>query len=871
MHQERENLDILFRRTAPEIVLDNIRSYGQIIKKCPINVDAADYSKNAYEHYSTLNLPEYSPDEVEIRYQFLKDSMKKDSEKEDSYALLFRPLYEYADQVLAMKGNTPVCKLNCILGWNSISKRLGQDIFTMVWLAMRDKEDNVTYKRGFSWPSIVGTDDRRLDEIFQKGLAENHFHLHGSTQSFAISWTCLMNHPEYLGKYFSGKNSFFENLNTGVSKGISDNQMNWITRMEYAVMIRALLFARCADIIDSKNMWKKFKEFDTMPSVSKIKRQTESLRRIYGVCFKQEDGKKKCLDYAISRYFYNVEENSANRLLSGERSFLYHCFRRQFEAGFTCQEVSLLYLYILIKSQFRSELIQVNKRKGFTNFAWYQNRKNQFFGDRKEYWTEAQRLSVGAVMEEGHLVSLEVRIMPKDTAEQLKNEIVGLNSKFSLALGKNGNMPYYVIHFPKKKFVEAEFKDFEYLLRPRNWPTREMAKKRARALVKYLQAYDRKEECVWGIDACSLEIGCRPEVFATEFRYVRKYGERRKICWWSDLEKERCKEIGITYHVGEDFLDITDGLRAIDEAIIFLDMRKSDRLGHALALGIEPKEYYQKKNREIYLTAQDYLDNLIWILYRSLEFNIQIDANRRAEMQEMARRLLLEIYSTDNSLFRDNVMKRQPIEMLDMYFASWKLRGDHPDLYRSGRFGEIHTLAEGEYESCMKTGDDIDTYREHEVISELYYFYHFDARAKKKGLKPVFFAVKEWYIDLVREFQTALRMEIARKGIVIECNPTSNVLIGTFEFYDRHPILTFNNYYLNESSKEPHIQVSVNTDDMGVFDTSLENEYAVLLCAICRARHREGNYNDDAVYDYLDYLRENGIRMAFRKIERKEE
>ena len=65
--------------------------------------------------------------------------------------------------------------------------------------------------------------------------------------------------------------------------------------------------------------------------------------------------------------------------------------------------------------------------------------------------------------------------------------------------------------------------------------------------------------------------------------------------------------------------------------------------------------------------------------------------------------------------------------------------------------------------------------------------------------------------------------------------------------------------------------MSVNTDDMGVFDTSLENEYAVLLCAICRARHREGNYNDDAVYDYLDYLRENGIRMAFRKIERKEE
>lgn len=88
-------------------------------------------------------------------------------------------------------------------------------------------------------------------------------------------------------------------------------------------------------------------------------------------------------------------------------------------------------------------------------------------------------------------------------------------------------------------------------------------------------------------------------------------------------------------------------------------------------------------------------------------------------------------------------------------------------------------------------------------------------------------------------------------------------MIGTFEFYDRHPIMTFNHYKLDELSKEPNIQVSINTDDLGVFDTSLENEYALLLCAICRARHREGNYNDDVVYEYLDYLRENGLRMAF--------
>lgn len=75
-----------------------------------------------------------------------------------------------------------------------------------------------------------------------------------------------------------------------------------------------------------------------------------------------------------------------------------------------------------------------------------------------------------------------------------------------------------------------------------------------------------------------------------------------------------------------------------------------------------------------------------------------------------------------------------------------------------------------------------------------------------------------WYVDLVGEFQKALRQIVAQKGIAIECNPTSNVLISTFRFYDRHPILTFNHYHLEEDEENVNIQVSINTDDLGVFN-----------------------------------------------------
>lgn len=854
MHQERENLDILFRRTAPETVLDNIRQYGTFSAGCPLQADAMSYSYQTYEHYLSLNMPEYSPDETQLRFALLRQTLEKEPE-----GMLFAAVYTYADKVLKMQGEIPVCRQEAVLGWNSISKRLGQDLLVTAWMAWEDEKENLASRKRFVWPAVIGTDDGRLGTIYERGLAENHFHLHGSTQSFALSWTCLMNHPEQIGKYFRKGSYFMENLNVGVSRGELDYQMPWRERIEYAAMIRALLFSRCADILDSGEVWERFRRFDRLPLAPVIRQQTEALRSTFGTKFAQKlyrgfhldyEGRKRCLDYANSSYFYEIDENAANRMLAGERSFLYHCFRLQFASRFTLQESSLFYLYLLLKSQFRSELIQINGRVGFTNFAQYQDRKNLLFGELEEYMTEAQRLSVGAAMENGHLVSLEARIMPRETVSRMRRDITGLDEKIRLAVGDSGQMPHYVVHFPKKKFSLKEFEKREYLLLPRNWKVRKATKKKAKALAGYLQKNRGACSRISGIDACSLEIGCRPEVFATEFRYLRKYGQ-----------------VGVTYHVGEDFLDIMDGLRAIDEAIQFLQMEKGDRLGHALALGIEPEAYYRSKRRNIYLTKQDYLDNLVWILYRSLELNVNIDANHRAKMQEKARSLLMEIYYSGSSFGRE-MANRQPVEMLDMYYDSWKLRGDHPDLYKTGEYKEYkkeNVLPSEKYASCM-TGEDFPhNYRGNEMIAGLYYMYHFDAVAKKKGLRPECFGVEDWYVELAESFQKAMRQEVAMGGIAIECNPTSNVLIGTFGSYDRHPILTFSRCRLDASSQNAQIQVSINTDDLGVFDTSLENEYALLLSAVCRARHREGNYNDDAVYEYLDYVRENGIRMSFQK------
>lgn len=58
--------------------------------------------------------------------------------------------------------------------------------------------------------------------------------------------------------------------------------------------------------------------------------------------------------------------------------------------------------------------------------------------------------------------------------------------------------------------------------------------------------------------------------------------------------------------------------------------------------------------------------------------------------------------------------------------------------------------------------------------------------------------------------------------------PSSNYLIGTIQKYEAHPILRFNSRYLHEFQKNMSVCVSINTDDQGVFDTLLENEYALM-------------------------------------------
>ena len=163
----------------------------------------------------------------------------------------------------------------------------------------------------------------------------------------------------------------------------------------------------------------------------------------------------------------------------------------------------------------------------------------------------------------------------------------------------------------------------------------------------------------------------------------------------------------------------------------------------------------------------------------------------------------------------------------------------------------------------LRKSEELDILRKDKKVCGLYERYHYDPVIKARGARVEVFSVEEEYVRLIREIQEGMRREIAKKGIGIECNPSSNVLIGTFQRYRHHPIFRF--HPINKELGDDKLMVSVNTDDQGVFDTSLENEYALLTCCLCTEKIGQTGdcFSAEEVYQYMEHLRAMGHAQVF--------
>ena len=70
---------------------------------------------------------------------------------------------------------------------------------------------------------------------------------------------------------------------------------------------------------------------------------------------------------------------------------------------------------------------------------------------------------------------------------------------------------------------------------------------------------------------------------------------------------------------------------------------------------------------------------------------------------------------------------------------------------------------------------------------------------------------------------------------------------------------------LGDNREIAQMFVSINTDDRGLFHTSLENEYALLASSVESLRNENGKkiYTPQAVYEWLNHIRVMGNQQVF--------
>lgn len=858
---------LLFRRVPVQEVIQGTFDSGNIREK-----DFIQLMKRYYNQYSDTeneNLFDYFRGSFIEQFQAMEE-VQDEEERLDIFALL----RYYSDKVLTVQDGEVVCEYSQFLRWREVTKGLSEDLLITCFLAHRElKKDGMRTK--FDWKVTITHNNRELRKILEQGMAENHFHLKGSAPVFQLTWINLMNnlqlqHSRDLRKIEERR----QNVNMNYKSSYEEEYLSM--QLLRAACIRLILFGAINEgkLSDIQEYQKALYSAEIL--LWKRQEITDEIETLKNSLFA-----KALPDYALLGVLEtNHSLGSDISAFQGERWLLYAVFKEILGKNPRIMPYrNLFYAYLVIKENFRAEIVQNNKTVGFENFSTYEMRKDVFL--ENPFFQQALiKEAIKSSLFESKVLVLEARITPKETAEKNKQYIQKLDNLL-VENEKYRHRTFYTVHFIKSR-DRASGRFVQY----RHYKQRRMYRKQALALAEFRQRYPNESNRVRGIDAANMEIGCGPEVFAQVFRYLTNH-----IPGFESTKHPVVSQLRITYHVGEDFLDLVSGLRAIDEAMLFLNMRCGDRLGHAIALGVNVREWYASKDNRILLSQQEYLDNIAWLYYLLIIFDIS-DV-------ESIKSYLLKEYNYHFQIIYKNAMTQEYLELINKkakkyyegtewykyynngtynfsienYYNAWKLRGDNPELYEEGFFKNEkiirRRLRDFTYYAVNRKFPKRQNERYFQEIGMLYYYYHFNSHVRREGAKTIEKKVTPQLIVCVEKIQHELQKKVAEYGISVETNPSSNCLIGTFEEYAKHPIISLYNSGLVEDEEQlkycPQIDVSINTDDAGIFGTSLENEYAYMALALEKAKDENGNalYKKKNIYTWLDNIRQMGLRQTF--------
>lgn len=827
-------------------------------KACSIDSPLQSVEKDIYQYRASRRGIKGSLDQYGVMLDTIQDVYF--NAPDDGGGLFFSKhpsalnvLLHFTKDKLVVDDGTLLCRYRSVDEWHEVTSCLGEDLFTTAHLAAYDLYRGVKPRNSFIWSPYLDVETNDVNSLFRDDISELHAHLKGSSMNFELSWLSLMNYPSHREKDYLML--FKEKCFQDASKKGRD-LIELYHNVSLAVAIRYYFFELMHGLdtheveseIDKMLMCDNISELQ--PRLSTLSAYIWSDRSEYGRTYEMIGEKGVCPDYAINDETYNIYS-----ILSGERRILYHSFRAAYDGN---EKVALfLYAYLVFKQQLREKIIQMNDVVGFANFDIYESRKSCFIPDGSIYEELLAPMAfLGFLSQNNDRRYMEGRVTPKDTA--VKDSVAVRKMDGNVAEWIKANRTeeekdeqekarfngYYIFHFIKTE------DDAVSMFGPRHHKLRKLVKKQALALYEYRSRGYESASRVVGIDAANSEIKCRPEIFAQAFRFLRRHSIDETV-------EKHPSSLGFTYHVGEDFYDIVDGLRAVDEVLTYMNFRSNDRLGHALVLGTDVVRYYESRGKCIKATRQVLLDNFVWLYVSVASMKGRVPLCEY--LANEARMLFRQIYGSSDVA-----------DLFDIrdYYDSWLRRGDEPESSFKDLKAE-NSLSEWGKSALNYEDKEVNCARQNDKATALYYEYHYNKAAKEEGRKAVIFHIAHNYykefVAMVDEVRESLLCKIERLHIGIECNPSSNLRIGEMNSYIEHPIFRFNNYGLNTPYHSHDISVSINTDDSGVFATSLEREYALMGIALEKTNDERFRNSPRAVKEWLNRVRKMSVEQRFKK------
>lgn len=659
-----------------------------------------------------------------------------------------------------------------------------------------------------------------INSSFTSGYAENHCHFNVAGPSFYYNWLFLHNGVSCFAPLKRMKNKKKDFL-----KYYSEADYYRLYNLCYLAIYLRLYIFRSFVNLKKKNKIADLSMLDVYPGF------LEKKNLCYENLFIDEIKKISCSNHIRNKgiYDYCCNSTSTNQLF-GERELLSNCFLKYDRASSHLQASFILYL--IVRKYIESYFVQSNMWYGFNNFKRYERIFELFFPETKyvkkkiDNWTSSYLKD-----DDKDLGKLEVRLAPKLNYRKMLDRVIMCQS--SLAKYKPLKTGL-VLHFIKE--TQPLNCSNKIPIVPKCWGQIKQYERQLSTIKKMAICRNNKAMKLVGIDAANEEIRCRPEIFAPFYRAIRFLH----------------KGIGQTFHVGEDFTSIIDGLRAIYEAVHFLDLRQGSRIGHGSALAVDIDKYYLLKGKQVISTKQDALDDFCF-LYKFL-CNIALTDETIAQLvpklklQEKAEELLEEIYG-----FID----------FNAYVFSQELRGDHPDVYRSSpranTFNQqllLWTARRKEYYLDNHPNSSYKAAWSNQNSLNYIFDYHFAKMPRDKGNETCVNRVDNDLICAIKRVQNHLADIIASKGIGIETNPTSNYFIGPFVDFEDIPAIEF----IEGSLSKKSLPVSVGTDDPGLFFTNIRNEYNSLTFYF-----KDKKYSNRIIAKKMKDLARKSMNLSFIK------